>query len=413
MSKIILRNICMIYIVNLAKMILPLITLPYLARVLTTGCYGEVAYITALMRYVQLFIDFGFMLSATKDIALSIHNKKEVGFITGNIIVAKVILSIISFLVILYLSITDKIVNNNIAFTILSFMVCFLSIFLLDFVFRGFEKMKIIAVRFVLMKLIATVFTFAFIKNDADIIWIPILDIIGSLVAIILVWKEFNKFKINLTYGKFRIIYSKIKESFIYFASSMSVTIFTIFNTIVVGRFFSIEDVAYWSICLQLLCGVQALYTPVIDGIYPYMVKKKDVSILKRSIKIFMPLVSVGCIFTFFIADDVLNIIGGSKYIYAADILRCLIPVMFFGFLSMLFGWPTLGAINKQKETTKTTLFTAVMQMGGLILLIMSDSLTLVNIAVLRSITEFILFITRFGYFYKYRYEFQNSSSIL
>ena len=196
MSKIILRNICMIYIVNLAKMILPLITLPYLARVLTTGCYGEVAYITALMRYVQLFIDFGFMLSATKDIALSIHNKKEVGFITGNIIVAKVILSIISFLVILYLSITDKIVNNNIAFTILSFMVCFLSIFLLDFVFRGFEKMKIIAVRFVLMKLIATVFTFVFIKNDADIIWIPILDIIGSLVAIILVWKEFNKFNI-------------------------------------------------------------------------------------------------------------------------------------------------------------------------------------------------------------------------
>ena len=97
MSKIILRNICMIYIVNLAKMILPLITLPYLARVLTTGCYGEVAYITALMRYVQLFIDFGFMLSATKDIALSIHNKKEVGFITGNIIVAKVILRIISF----------------------------------------------------------------------------------------------------------------------------------------------------------------------------------------------------------------------------------------------------------------------------------------------------------------------------
>ena len=54
----------MLYIMNIAKLVFPLITLPYLTRVLSVDCYGVVSYVKATMVYAQLVVDFGFMLSA-------------------------------------------------------------------------------------------------------------------------------------------------------------------------------------------------------------------------------------------------------------------------------------------------------------------------------------------------------------
>ena len=46
--------------------------------------------------------------------------------------------------------------------------------------------------------------------------------------------------------------------------------------------------------------------------------------------------------------------------------MRCLVPVLFFSFPAMLFGWPVLGAIGKVKENTKTTISAALVQIAGL-----------------------------------------------
>ena len=75
----------MLYIMNIAKMIFPLIVLPYLTRVLTVPGYGVVAYVKAIMAYMQLIVDFGFMLSGTKDIVMAGEDKDEINRQVGNI----------------------------------------------------------------------------------------------------------------------------------------------------------------------------------------------------------------------------------------------------------------------------------------------------------------------------------------
>ena len=45
----------------------------------------------------------------------------------------------------------------------------------------------------------------------------------------------------------------------------------------------------------------------------------------------------------------------------ATPVFILLIPVLFFGFLSVLFGWPTLGAIDKAKEVTKSTVTSTIL----------------------------------------------------
>ena len=69
----------MLYGMSIAKIVFPLLTLPYLTRVLSVESYGVVSYVKAVMQYMQLVVDFGFMLSGTKDIvnANNDHEKLE------------------------------------------------------------------------------------------------------------------------------------------------------------------------------------------------------------------------------------------------------------------------------------------------------------------------------------------------
>lgn len=402
----VLKNTVMLYLMNIAKMIFPLLILPYLTRVLTVECYGVVSYTKAIMQYMQLIVDFGFVLSGTKDVVFAKNDKIKLDIEVSNIFIAKILLSIVASIILCLASMAIGILRENIQFVLLSFVVVFLTNFLFDFLFRGLEKMEIITIRFVIMKGVSTALTYFFVHKDSDILWIPILDIIGSVIAIVMVMMELKKLNIQLHFGNLKIIMEKIKDSAIYFFSNMATTAFMALNTLLIGIFIEKIEVAYWSLCLQMVTAVQALYTPLTDGIYPHMVKTRDIRLLKKTIKIYMPLVTMGCIFTLVMAKYALLLLGGSQYIGAANVLRALVPVLFFSFLSMLLGWPALGAIGKQKETTITTVQAAIIQVIGLLVLIIARKFTLINIAFLRSFTECILFIMRFRYIRKFKAEF-------
>ena len=402
-NKKIVNNTIMLMIFNITKIIMPFITLPYLTRVLTTDTYGVVTYAKTVMTYMQIFVDFGFVLSATKDIVKVKDNKEKMALVIGDTMIARVILGLIGFIIILILGVSLPILRANILYTILSYIVVFLSIFLMDFLFRGIERMHVITIRFIVMKTISTVLTFFFIKDDSDILLIPILDILSSLVAIILVFWEIKKMKVGVKFTKVKNALSSIKDSFIYFLSNVASTSFNALSTIIIGIFISATDVAYWGVCMQIIGTIQACYTPISDGIYPEMIKSKNINLIRKVIKIFLPVVTLGCILAYFLAVPGLWILGGDEYLAAVPIFRILIPALFFGFFSIIYGWPTLGVIGKTKETTISTVVSIVINIILLGILVLTNSFTLVNIAIVRTLTEVILFATRYIFYRKYK----------
>ncbi|MDM8283726.1 oligosaccharide flippase family protein [Ligilactobacillus salivarius] len=401
------KNTIMLYIMNIAQLILPLVTLPYLTRVLTVDNYGVVNYVKSIMTYMQIIIEFGFILSATKDIVKAGNDKKIIGEITGNVILGKILLSMLSLIVLIIFTIFVPILRNNVAFTMLSFIPIFLSTFLIDFFFRGIEKMEVITIRYIVMKSISTLLTFLFVRGNGDLLMIPILDIIGNVVAILLVWKEVYKLGIKLSFGTIKDIWDSIADSFLYFISSMASTAFGALNTLLVGILLSSKEVAYWSLAMQILGAIQALYTPINNGIYPEMVKERKFSLIIKVIKIFMPVVFIGCLIILLFSKPILFVIGGRKYLEMSYLIKLLIPVIIFSFPAMLFGWPVLGAIDKVKETTTTTVVTTIVQVVGLIVLMLVGEFTLVNIALLRGGTEFILLTSRLYFINKFKFMFK------
>lgn len=400
-------NVSMLYIMNIAKLVFPLITLPYLTRVLSVDCYGVVSYVKATMVYAQLVVDFGFMLSGVKAITEIRENSERVGIVAGNIVAAKGMLCVASFIVIFTAAMFIDILKENLLYTILAFIPIALSTFLLEFLFRGLELMHIIAIRYVTMKTISVGLTLVMVKGNDDIIWIPVLDILSSLVAIALTLFEVRRLGIKLSFiEKWKGAFGSLKTSSIYFASEAATTVFGAFNTVLVGIFMDRADVAYWAVCLQLVSAVKAMYTPINNGIYPQMIKKKDLGLIKKVVKLFLPIVIVGCAIVFFGAEYILVIAGSAKYAAAAPVMRCLVPVLLFSFPAMLFGWPTLGAIDKAKETTKTTISAAVVQIAGLALLGVTGNFTIMMVALMKSFTEVCLMSFRLRYCWKFRGEF-------
>jgi len=400
------RNTFMLYLMNIAKMVFPLVTLPYLTRVLSTDGYGMVSFVKAVMQYVQLFLMFGFSLSATREIVAADHDKKKIGQIVGDVQVAKLMLVLCALVAVVVMIPIMPLLRGNILYTMLAFLNVVIMELMADFLFHGLDKMEVLTIRFVLSKVISTACTFVFIKSDADLLLIPIFDCLGSAAALILVFREIQKMEIKLRPTGLKAAFQKLKASAEYFASDMATTAFGALNTLLIGIYIEATQVAYWGVVMQLLGAVQSLYTPIINGIYPSMLRTKSLGFIKKVLMIFMPVVTIGCGLCYVLAEFALLIVGGEQYVAAAPVFRSLIPVMFFSFAAMLFGWPTLGPIGKSKETAQTTIITAIAQVLGLVLLIAVDQFTLVNIALLRGATELLMLCLRVSVCVRYRHEY-------
>lgn len=403
MSKV-ATNTFMLYIMSIAKLIFPLLTLPYLTRVLSEDMYGYVSYVKSCMTYVQLFIDFGFILSSVKDIVNANGDKEKIGHIVGDTVVAKLLLAAASGVAVYGMWLFIDILQMNNLFLVLSFIGVATTAFLADFLFRGIEKMHYITYIYLAAKAISIVLTFLLVKGDGEILWIPILDVLVNVLSAVISLAIIGKLKIKIRISGLRVCFGMIRKSFTYFLSNMATTAFTALNTILIGIYITdLTEVAHWSLCLSIISAIQGLYSPICNGIYPHMIKEKSLRFIHKILGIFMPIVVAGCLFSFCLAKTALIIVGGEKYAEASLLFRCMIPILFFSFPAQVYGWPTLGAIGKVKETTATTIIAAVAQVVGLIVLIKCNAFTTIALAVLRGLTEAVLMFMRMFMTYKNR----------
>lgn len=401
----VVSNTVMLYILSIVRMVLPLVSLPYLTRVLSEDAYGLVAYVKSCMSYITILIDFGFILSSVKDIVKADGDLKQIGCITGNTLFLKFVLSLISAVIMLVMCLSIGILKINTGFVWLYFLSIVLGSFLADFLFRGIEKMHYITIIYMITKSISTVLTFVFVKNDQTMMWISILEIIANCVALVITYSiVIGKLHIRIRISSLKKCFNMFKESFVYFLSNVATTAFSALNTLLIGIYITdLKIVAYWSLCMSIISTIQGLYSPICNSIYPYMIKEKSLVFIYRLLKLVMPVVTIGCVCCFIFSKTVLLVIGGEKYIGAFRLLQFLIPILFFSFPAQIYGWPTLGAINKAKQTTMSTVVAAVVQIIGLVILIKINHFTVVSIAVLRCGTECILMFIRIIITYRYR----------
>jgi len=398
------NNTIYLYILTFVKLVFPLIILPFLTRVLSIETFGVVTYVKTYASYVQLVIDFGFMLSTTKAISLISGKKNEkINYIIGNTIVEKFILAFVMGLLTFILTLKIPILKANSKFTWLYYFAICMNIFVADYFFRGIERMGYIAIPYTIAKIVFLVCTVVFVKNDNNYILIPIFEMIGNFIASSISLFLIRSLGFKIKVDGLKVWLQDLKESSVYFISNFSTTIFGSFTTIIAGIYLSLIEVSIWGIAMQVVSIAKAMYTPITNSIYPYMVKKKDIRLVyKICIIMIFPMI-FGIILILIFGSQILVMIAGDDYYGAGIVLKYLLPAIVVSFYSMIFGWPVLGVINKVIQTTWSTLIAGGVQLLLILIIITTNCFSLLSLSVSVVIAEITLLLIRIVIYWQNR----------
>ena len=392
-SSILLKNTFSLYCMTAAKYILPFVVTACLTRRLGSEQYGVITYITAVMNYYLMFFDFGFNYSATKKISEKRDCPTYIKQIVSEVFTAKIILVGLGSILLIILCFCIRILKNNILLLVLYYLATASNVLVPDFLYRGLEKMQYITSRYIISKLIGTVLIFLMVMGPEHILLIPVFNLFGNIVSVIFTVSHMKK-ELGYCYCFAPLLSTiqSIKTSLIYFASTAASSVLSAFNTFAMGfASFSEAEIAYWGVAFQVVGAIQALYDPITSSVYPHVVVRKNYKFVLKLTCILSCAVVLGCILLYFFSDVVITILAGSDYLAAVNVLRMLIPVVFFSFPAQMLGFPLLGAMGQQKWVTLSTVSTGAIHIFATFLLLWLGQYTLVSMSILRGISEGLL----------------------
>ena len=350
-KKRLLSNFFSLSLLQLFTYVLPLLTLPYLVRVLGTEKFGLVMFAQAFIIFFNILVDYGFNLSATREVAVNRESKEKLTEIFSSVMSIKFILIVISFAILSIVIFLFDNFSDNIDLFYLTFLWVIGQALFPVWYFQGLEKMKYITIVNVTSKLIFTIAIFIFIKDESDYILVPILNglgfIIGGILSLRIVYKDFNQdFKIQ----SFKTLTLYFKESSQFFLSRISSVGYSNVNTFLAGILFSPVFVTYYYLADKAVSVILSLFTPVVQTIYPYLAKKYNysffVKLLSILILVSLLVVSLGYLFGDLISIILLNEIN----IIFLNLFHVILPIIPISTLYVMLGAPLLLARGFKKE---------------------------------------------------------------
>jgi len=316
----ILNNFFSLTALQLSNYIIPLMTLPYLTRVLGPEKYGLTAFAQAFIQYFILITDFGFNLSATREIAINRESDEKVSRIFSSVITIKIFLLILSFftLIIIIFNVPKFSADSDLYY--LTFLSVIGSTLFPQWFYQGIEKMKFIAIFSVSAKAFFTLGIFIFIKEPGDYLWLPILNSLGFIVSgLIGVLFPFLFLGVKYITPNYQEIKYQFKEGWHIFISTVSINLYTTSNTVLLGIFTNNVIVGYYTAAERIFRAVQFLGMPIYQAIFPHF-SKLIIEDKNRAISQFNRMFRYTMIITFIISGIlsigshyfILNIIGSG-----------------------------------------------------------------------------------------------------
>lgn len=391
------KNLIAQYVLQVAKYVIPFMTLPYLTRVLGTEGFGVRAYVLSAMTIVAVLLDFGFMQTATKEIAENRDNKNVVGRVVGAVLEAKVILMVAVGIGVMGVVALLPILSQNPVYVAIAYGAAALTSLLPDFVFMGYETLGVMTTRFLISKSIGVLLTFLLIHSPQDLLLVPAIDVITSFIALAWTYASMAKhIGIRIVFPPVGRGLKQLKDSAIACVSNLSSTFFNSYTILAIGVIFrGSSDVALWSLSCSVISAVQTMYSPVYNTLYARMVAQHDMKMFKKVALI--GLVGVTCLSVVVaaFAEPIVLILGGEEFKSGAFVIVTAAPVLWFSYYSLIFGWPLLGAFGYIKEVTLTTVCSGLFSIAAITLIGVLGIASLPLVATIRWMTEALLCLSR------------------
>ena len=393
-----IENAVMLYILQFSNMFLGLVTVPYQTRIMGAEIFGKLNVAAAIMMYFQLLMDFGFILSAVAKISRHRDDPQVLSKVLTCVTWAKALFFAVSLLVV-ELCISPGLEDNSMRLMYFFYLLATgTNSFLPDYMYKGLERMSIITVRTVLIKLFFTAMIFLFLRTKEQYFLVPLFTAIGNTGAIVAVyWHLIKKMGVHFCRVTVREVFLEIKESFWFFVSKIASTVYTSTNTIILGGMDASGALpgTYSAASDKIITPVRNMMNPISDSLYPHMIKHRNFKLIKRTLLIFMPLIALGCGVLFVFAEPICIGFFGDDFGASILPLRALLPVVLFTLPNYVLGFPTLGAMGLAKYANLSTVFGTVIHLINLGIAFFTGHLDVLTLCLLTSLTEFLILLFR------------------
>ena len=229
-------NFGYLMLLQIAGYVFPLITIPYLARVIGVEGFGKIAFAAAVIVWFQTVSDWGFNYTATRDVARNRDDVDKVSEIFSNVLWARILLMLVSFAVLFSLTEAIPYFKENQAILLITFLLVPGHIMFPDWFFQAMERMKYITIFNLISKAVFTVLVFVLIKEKQDYILQPLLMSLGYIVCGIgAMYIILAKWKVKLHAPHWPSIKQTIVGSADVFINNIVPNLYNSFSTVLLG----------------------------------------------------------------------------------------------------------------------------------------------------------------------------------
>ncbi len=349
------RNALALYAVQFAGYVLPIITLPYLARVLRPSTWGLVAFSQAFSWWIVLLLEYGFNFSATREVARNASNKERVGEIVASVVSAKVLLcglvALVAVLVAPHVS-AFKAHPNFLFWAVLSSI---LRAFSPLWLFQGTEQMPRRAWIDIATGVFYVVLVVCLVRSPSQG-WLVLAlqaatNLLGSGLLLVSVYRQVKWLKPSLPYAV-----GALKMGASMFLFCCAVSLYTTANTVVLGLFVNSTLVSFYAGPERILKAAQGLLGPMAQAVYPRIDRLRaehsqsaDVMLRYTLVIMLSAGLAVG-VLTFLLAPLAVRLLLGPQYLPAIPVLRILAGVIPVVALSIVFGMQCMLPLGMDRE---------------------------------------------------------------
>lgn len=235
-GKVLAENFAYLSLLQIASYVFPLITMPYLAMVIGVEGFGRIAFATAIITWVQTFVDWGFSFTATREIARKREDKVFVSYIFSNVLWAKTLLMIVAFVVLFTIVLCVPALRTDTLLILFTFLLVPGRLLFPDWFFQALERMKYITIFDVISKTLFTIAVFVFVKDKSDYLIQPLLLSLGTIVSgLVAMYVIVVRWNIKIMKPSISVIKKSIKGGKDIFINELMPNFYNSFSVLLLG----------------------------------------------------------------------------------------------------------------------------------------------------------------------------------
>lgn len=354
-------NVLLNGIKTVLSLLFPLITFPYITRVLSPEGIGQANYASSIANYFILIGGLGIASYAIREGAKRSYQKEDFEKFADEMWTVSLMSALFAYICLFVtLAFSVKFHNYRWLIVLYSFQI-FSNAIGMEWVLNIYEEYAYVTIRSVIFQILSLVLLFCFVRNPEDVYRYAVIQMI-STVGIGLANHIYVRKKLTLKIVWSKKILEHLQPVLLIFSTTLATTIYVNLDTTMLGWIWGDEQVGYYTaaaklynIVKSLINSVVTVYAVRLSSLY-YLNKTEYDQTFKEVFQLITGLTIPMTVGGSLLRNEIIVILGGKEYLAATGSLAVLLVSLIFATLGNLFGAGALLIVKKEKDMFAATL---------------------------------------------------------